>query len=157
MAWTYSLVLFRSVSMPGEPLRSGNSARFRISSRCPAPIRPAFLAKSPIGPGSIIRSPGATTVARTAGRDLVGLYLRTRLEPVLPIDHNLIPFSDAAGDQRDVALRHVHLHWLQVRRAILDGVHIGALRASLDGCQGNHDCILANRYHQADVDKLVRP
>src|SRR6266853_269092 len=145
MAWTDSLVLLSSVSMPVEPLRSGNSARFRISSCCPAPIQPAFLARSPVGPGSTIGSPGTTTVARTAGRDFMGLHFRTRLEPVLPIDHHLIPFRDAAGDQGNIALRHVHLHWLQVRRAILNGVHIGALRASLDGREGNDNGIFANR------------
>src|SRR6266853_6779111 len=145
MAWTDSLVLLSSVSMPVEPLRSGNSARFRISSCCPAPIQPAFLARSPVVPRSTIGSPGTTTVARSPGRDFMGLHFRTRLEPVLPIDPHLIPFRDAAGDQGNIALRHVHLHWLQVRGAVLDAVRIGVLLASLAGGEENENGIFPAR------------
>ena len=146
--YNYSLhpsVLLPSVSMLVEPLRSGTSARSGISSRCSAPIWPAFLARSPVGPGSASSSPRTTTVARTASCDFVDLHFRAGLEPVLSIDHNLISFSDAAGDQRDVALRHVHFHRLQVRKAIFDGVHIRALRSSLNGRERNDNGILANR------------
>ena len=41
--------------------------------------------------------------------------------------------------------------------AILNGVHISSLRASLDGCERNDNGILSNGQHQANVDELVRP
>src|ERR1700674_6007762 len=40
---------------------------------------------------------------------------------------------------------------------ILNGVHIGALRASLDGCERYDNGILSNGQHQADIDELVGP
>src|SRR5882757_7620514 len=40
---------------------------------------------------------------------------------------------------------------------ILDGVHISALRASLNGRQRNNDGILSYGQHQANIDELIRP
>src|SRR6267142_2481600 len=40
---------------------------------------------------------------------------------------------------------------------ILDGVHVGALRASLNGRQRNNDGILSDGQHQANIDELIRP
>src|SRR6267378_3186818 len=40
---------------------------------------------------------------------------------------------------------------------ILDGVHVGALRASLNGRQRNYDGILSYGQHQANIDELIRP
>ena len=101
--------------MPVETLRSGDSARSWLS----GPIRPArsawssspigsartarlaILARSLAGSGSAIRSPGAsgiTPVVRAARPGSVGFHSRARLQPVLPIDNDLIPFRDTATD-----------------------------------------------------------
>src|SRR6267154_2298694 len=41
--------------------------------------------------------------------------------------------------------------------AIFDGVHVGSLRASLDGSEWNNNGVFSHSEHQPHIDELIRP
>src|SRR6266853_5930 len=149
MAWMDSSALLSGSPVFRWPLLplvfTGSGLRACVAARLAAAI-PSARAVSGLGP-----------TAGTTRRGVVRFYSRSRLQPVLAVNHDLIPFGNATRNQRNVTLRQINPHGLQVCVSVLHGIHIATLVSMLNRRQRNNDGILSHVQHQPNIDKLVWP
>src|SRR6266478_4278977 len=104
MAWMGSLALlagmltFRGFLLTGILARA--SLRACLARQAPGTTRAAFTVR-------LWRA-----ADRAARRRHVCFHSRSRLQSVLAVYHDLIPFGNAAGNQRNIALRQIHFDGL---------------------------------------------
>ena len=80
-----------------------------------------------------------------------------RLQPFLPVHHDLIAYRNAGSNQGDISLRHIHFDGLHCCLAGFYGVDIRTLCSALNRRQRHHDGIFAHSEHQTSVYELIRP
>jgi len=86
------------------------------------------------------------------------LHRRTRLQFVLPVDHDLLTFLEAVVDQCLSCVNLGNLHRAHFGSFILrDYVGIGSVRAPLDNGSRHDQPVVPSGHQQPDIYELARP